>query len=129
MKIIILVVYYFLLVPKVFADFSLIPKGWNRTTDADNKPVSHESGCDFQTGEMTFACIPNYIQYLITIIVELAGTIAVIFIMVGGFKYIFSGISEDKEAGKETIKNALLGLVITGLAWIIVTWIISLVTM
>ena len=118
-KKLVLVAYYFLLAPKVFADFTLIPAG----------DKLKDKGCDFQTGEMTFDCIPNYIQYLIEIIVALAGTIAVIFVMIGGFKYVFSGISEDKEAGKETIKNALLGLVITGLAWVIVTWIVSLVTM
>lgn len=92
-------------------------------------PTGDIKGCDFKTGDMSFECIPNYIQYLIEIIVGIAGTIAVIFVMVGGFKYVFSGISEDKEAGKETIRNALLGLVITGLAWVIVTWIVSLVTM
>lgn len=75
------------------------------------------------------SCVPKYIQYLITMIVDIAGTIAVIFIMVGGFKYILSGVAEDKEAGKETIKNAIIGLIITGLAWIIVTGVISIVTM
>lgn len=92
-------------------------------------PDGEIKGCDFKTGDMTFACIPNYLQYLIEIVIGIAGTIAVVFIMVGGFKYVFSGISEDKEAGKETIKNALLGLVIAGLSWVIVTWVISLLTM
>ena len=118
-KIFCLMIFYFLSIPQVFAAFTLIPAG--DTLKAE--------GCDFQTGKMSFSCIPHYISYLIEAIVALAGTIAVIFIMIGGFKYIFSGISEDKEAGKETIKNAIIGLVITGLAWIIVTTIVSLVTM
>lgn len=119
-KIIYLAIFYFLLIPQTFAasGFSLIPAG-NTLKD---------KGCDFQTGEISFSCIPHYIVYLIEIIVAIAGTIAVIFIMIGGLKYIFSGISEDKEAGKETIKNAIIGLVITGLAWIIVTFVVSLVT-
>lgn len=91
-------------------------------------PEKEIKGCDFLTGEMKMSCIPNYIQYLIEIIVGMAGTIAVIFIMVGGFKYIFSAVSEDKEAGKETIKNAIIGLIITGMAWIIVSAIIALIT-
>lgn len=99
--------------------FSLIPVG-NTLKD---------KGCNFQTGEISFDCIPHYIKYLIDAIVGLAGTIAVIFIMVGGFKYIFSGVSENKEAGKETIINAIIGLLVTGLAWIIVTMVISLATM
>ncbi len=117
-KIISLLFFYFLYVPQLFADFTLIPSG----------NTLKEKGCDFQTGEISFSCIPHYISYLIEAIVALAGTIAVIFIMIGGFKYVFSGISEDKEAGKETIKNAIIGLVITGLAWIIVTTVVSLVT-
>ena len=107
---------YFILIPQAMAEFTLIP-------------TKALEGCDFQTGNMEMSCIPNYIQYLITIIVEIAASIAVLFIMVGGFKYIFGAISEDKEAGKETIKHAIIGLVITGLAWIIVTSIVSLVTM
>lgn len=116
-KLFLLTWFYFLSIPQIFAaEFVLIP-----TTKIE--------GCDFIKGDMKMSCIPNYIKYLIDIIVGIAGTIAVIFIMVGGFKYIISGISEDKEAGKETIKHALIGLVITGLAWIIVTGIISIVTM
>ena len=114
-----LITYYFLIAPTAFAEFTLIPAG----------NALKEKGCDFQTGDMKFSCVPNYIQYLIEVIIALAGTIAVIFVMIGGFKYVFSGVSDDKEAGKETITNALIGLVIAGLSWVIVTWVVSLLTM
>lgn len=91
-------------------------------------PTGQIKGCNFVSGEMSFECIPNYIKYLIDIIVGLAATIAVVFVMVGAFKYIFSGFAEDKEGGKKTIQDALIGLIITGMAWIIVTGLVSLLT-
>lgn len=121
-KIIFLSWFYLLLIPQVLAEgFVLIPE--------DGTIGGKNLKCNFTTGDFEMFCIPAYIKYLINIIVGIAGTVAVIFIMVGGFKYIISGISEDKEAGKETIKHAIIGLIITGLSWIIVTGVISIVTM
>lgn len=114
---------FFLFVQQVWADnLTLIPEGGKLENDKDLT-------CNFNTGDFHFGCIPYYIKYLIQGIIALAGTLAVIFIMVGGFKYIFSAVSEEKEAGKETIKNAIFGLIIAGMAWIIVTMVVSLATM
>jgi type IV secretory pathway VirB2 component (pilin) len=50
-----------------------------------------------------------------------AGIIAVLFIIIGGYQYIFSGANEDlAEKGKKTLTNAVIGLVIIILSYVIV---------
>lgn len=106
----------------VFADVTLIPKGGILENNGSEV-------CNFNTGDMSFACIPIYIKYLIDIIIGLAGTIALVVLMIGGFKYIFGAVSENKDSGKKTIQSALTGLIIAGMAWILVTGLVSLLTM
>lgn len=51
----------------------------------------------------------------------LSAIIAVIFIIYGGYQYIFSGGSDDMaKNGRQTLTNALIGLTIIVLAFIIV---------
>lgn len=51
----------------------------------------------------------------------LSGILAVIFIIYGGYQYIFSGGSDDKaKEGRKTLTNALIGLAIVVFAFIIV---------
>lgn len=51
----------------------------------------------------------------------LSAIIAVLFIIYGGYQYIFSGGSDDRaKAGRKTLANALIGLVIVVLAYVIV---------
>ena len=69
---------------------------------------------------------------LITIInwaLGLAGLISVGFIIYGGFKYIFSAGNEKTAGeGKAVVFNALIGLVIIILAYVIVRIVVSTVT-
>ena len=59
----------------------------------------------------------SIILYLLTI----AGILAVLFIVIGGFQYILSGANEElAERGKKTLKNAVIGLVIIILSYVIV---------
>ena len=51
----------------------------------------------------------------------LSAILAVIFIIYGGYLYIFSGGSDDKaKEGRKTLTNALIGLTLIVLAYIIV---------
>jgi hypothetical protein len=59
----------------------------------------------------------------------LAGSIAVLFIMMGGFWYLTSGGNEETaEKGKKTLVNSIIGLVVIIMAYAIVRIITSLVT-
>jgi hypothetical protein len=56
----------------------------------------------------------------------LVGILSVWFIIYGGFQYITSrGNEEQAEGGKKTLTNAIIGLVIVILSYIIVTVIIN----
>lgn len=53
----------------------------------------------------------------ITVMLFIAGYVCVIFVIYGGFKYFFStGSSDGMSKAKQTIMNALIGLVISMLA-------------
>jgi hypothetical protein len=77
----------------------------------------------FRTGEFELYDLGTYVQYLIEFLIYLAGGIAVLFIVIGGYKYMVGSISDDKEAGKKTIAYALGGFAIAVLAWTIVNFI------
>ncbi len=77
----------------------------------------------FRTGEFELYDLGTYVQYLIEFLIYLAGGIAVLFIVIGGYKYMIGSVSDDKEAGKKTIAYALAGFAIAVLAWTIVNFI------
>lgn len=93
---------------------------------ADEGPGS--LGEKFRTGQFQLSDIPLYIGYLTNLAIYAAALIAVVFIIYGGYLYIMSPLSENKEAGKNTIFNAILGLVLSILAWFIVNAAIYIAT-
>jgi hypothetical protein len=56
--------------------------------------------------------INTYIRAAITLIIGLAGGLAVILIMVGGIEYITSATGMGKSNGKDKIYNAIIGLLL-----------------
>lgn len=60
---------------------------------------------------------------IIDILATLAGILAVIFIMIGGFKFVTSQANPDKIANaKQTLVNAIIGLIIAIIATQIITY-------
>lgn len=82
----------------------------------------------FKTGKFNLSQIPTYLTYIINLALYAAALIAVVFIIYGGFLYILSPLSENKEAGKNTIMHAILGLVLSILSWFIVNAAIYIAT-
>jgi len=71
-----------------------------------------------QTGEV--AKIENFITNIIQILVVLAGSLATVFFVWGGVRYIISsGNPETLEGAKKTIMYAAIGLTITLAAFVI----------
>lgn len=63
----------------------------------------------------------EFIISIINIILSVAGLLAVLFVIIGGFQYIFSGANEEwAESGKKTLKNAIIGVIIIVLSYVIV---------
>ncbi|MBI4975568.1 hypothetical protein HZC20_02720 [Candidatus Peregrinibacteria bacterium] len=85
-------------------------------------------GCAIKTGDIKLWMLPYYIRYMLEFVIGLAGLIAVGGLVYGGYLYLFAGLLEDKEKGKNAIKNAIIGLVLSLTAWSLVNILISLVT-
>ncbi len=63
--------------------------------------------------------IPVYLNYAFT----LGGSVAAIYLILGGIKYITAGSDTDTaEQAKQTITYAIIGIVIIALSILIVSW-------
>lgn len=95
---------------------------------SDSNSAYSKLAAKFSSGNFELYDLGTYVQYLIETLIYFAGGIAVLFIVIGGYKYMIGGVSDDKEAGKKTIMYALAGFVITIIAWSIVNAIQVFVT-
>ncbi|MCD6109294.1 hypothetical protein J7J83_00855 [bacterium] len=85
--------------------------------------------CSIKTGRIHFWMIPYFIVYIIEFLTGIAGLIAILFIVIGGYQLVISGANDSlKDSAKNTIKNALTGLVLTLIAWTVVNLIQYIVT-
>lgn len=91
--------------------------------------TENPSGADCSsTGDAT-ARINILIHQIINILSAIVGIVAVIMIVVGGFRYITSGGNEASVTGaKNTILYAVIGLIIVALSQIIVRFVLGKVT-
>jgi len=86
-------------------------------------------GCGIKTGDIKLWMIPFYIRFVLEFIIGIAGLITVGGIVYGGYLYLFAGLSDDKDKGKNAIKNGIIGLILVLTAWAIVNIVIGLVTL
>lgn len=80
-------------------------------------------GCAVKTGRLHLYMMPFFITYLSEFLLEIAGLIAILFVVLGGYRYVVGGLTEDKDSGKKTVTNALIGLIVAFSAWIVVNFI------
>lgn len=80
-----------------------------------------------RSGNMHLRNLPCFIKYFSQTLIGVAGSLAVIFVMVGGYKYVL-GKDEDKESAKKTITYALIGLAVTLLAWVLIDLVLQVAT-
>ncbi len=94
------------------------------------KIITHNDilACGIRTGAIKLWMVPFYIRSILEFVVGLAGLIAVGGVVYGGYLYMFSGVSDDKEKGKKAILYGVVGMVLTLVAWGVVTIFINLLT-
>ncbi|MGM0482737.1 MAG: fibronectin type III domain-containing protein [Patescibacteria group bacterium] len=64
----------------------------------------------------------NFTQYMVgmvNLLIGVAAVLAIIFITIGGLQYITTDSISNKESGKETIQNALFGLLLALASWLL----------
>lgn len=65
------------------------------------------------------ASIGSVLNGLFRIVIVMAGLLAVIYIVIGGFEYMVSGARAEKKDGKERIQSAVIGLILLLSSYII----------
>lgn len=70
--------------------------------------------------------IIDLIANVISLLLFVAGAVAVVFIIVGGYRYITSaGNEETAEKGKNTVVNAVIGIAVIILSYVIINAIVG----
>lgn len=142
---------YFIVLPAVVMGLILTNTAWaqSRTITAQDGHVVGK-GCealhksiDIAAGDpalvdevlslfpQSFCTAGSLLAFVLNLLLSLVGLVAVIFIMVGGYQYITGMTTGGKEAvgkGKQTITNAVLGLIVVIMAAAIVNIVISLLS-
>ena len=93
--------------------------------------LSYEAGVNSQTfkglkglfggGFATQEKFGDFVVLTVQILLVVAGSVAVIFLILGGYRYIVAhGNEEQTEAAKKTLTGAIIGIVIITLAFAII---------
>ncbi len=85
-------------------------------------------GCAIISGKVKFYMFPFFLRWVLEFIIQLAGLIAVLMVLVGGYYYIAGGVTDDKEKGKTIITYALGGLALIMLSWFLVNLLLLALT-
>ena len=86
--------------------------------------------CDFLNGDVHFACVPQYIGYLVKILLGFAGGFFLFGMMMAGYKYMFGSVTATgTEAGKKEIIARIVGFVIIVFSYLLVDTLINALTM
>lgn len=80
-------------------------------------------------GLSTKKTLANYIQDIINAALLLAGVVAVVYLIIGGYRYITaSGNAEAIAEAKTTIMNSIIGLVIIFASYVMIDFVYQIVT-
>ena len=100
---------------------TLPPNQTPGTTDTKYSPLAPFPGTGLtDTIDTAAPCaFGNYLNIMIKIVIGFSAVLAMVMIVMGGIEYMTSSIVSGKEAGKQTIINALLGLLVALGAYVI----------
>lgn len=77
-------------------------------------------GCAVITGRIKLYMYKMYIIYFTKLLSMISGSLSILFVVIGGYKYMIGALQDDVGEAKTTITNALIGLAISTAALIIV---------
>jgi len=75
---------------------------------------------------LRFTGVSDFLFFIVQVLLFVAGGIAVLFVIIGGFQYITSaGNTEGATRGKKTVINSIIGIVIIILSYLIISVIVD----
>jgi len=112
----------------LYSALFFVQNAWAQAGDFDGVIPSRTTGDEnitrladrVEMGTLGVLDILYFIVKLIDLVSALAGTLSVLMLLYGGFQYMISGLNDDKESAKKTIRYAITGLVVSFLAYLIV---------
>ena len=72
-----------------------------------------------------FTSVGNLISGIITYLAGAAAAIAVVFVVIAGFKYMIAGSEQSANEAKSGLVSAILGLIIVALSGAIIKFIVD----
>jgi hypothetical protein len=89
-------------------------------------PAGGVAGCDFASGRVTADCIPMFLAHIIQTIFGFTGAICLIMILISGYQFALGSVTGgDTSAAKERLKWAIIGMIVSALAFYIIDFVIS----
>lgn len=112
---------FFVVIALTLGIFVALPSGGVVYADAKSEACAAIDGCDGGTSS-----VQTLIKNIINVLSAIGGIIAVIMVIIGGFKFVTSGGDSNASASaRNTIIYALVGLVIIAFAQIIVQFVLQ----
>ncbi|MCT4617363.1 MAG: hypothetical protein N4A38_04095 [Candidatus Gracilibacteria bacterium] len=102
----------------VFAD----GEGKENTGILGGKDITQDK---LRNGEIHLNDIPHILKYAIDFLLGFAGTVSVLFIIIGAYQILFGSISQEKTKGRDTIIMALAGFALASLSRFLLNYILS----
>lgn len=88
--------------------------------------VQGAGGCDFQTGQLSAACIPGFIGHVIQVVIGFIGAFLLINILIAGYQIAIANVIDDKAAGKNRLIWSLVGFTVAVSCYLIVDIILDM---
>lgn len=108
--------------------FALAPLAVKAANDVDTGLRQIGGSFRFGGGITSSQDVVQLIVGIIELLLMLAGAIAVLFVIIGGFWYMTSaGNAEQAEKGKTAVINAIIGIVVIILSYVIINVIVRTV--
>ncbi len=101
------------------------------TADAQGLTAPSNPGglLDFSRVKGGSGGVAGLIIAITNLVLGVAGAIAILFVIIGGFQYILSGANEDlAKRGKATLTNAIIGLIIIVLSFTVISVVYTTLT-
>ena len=111
---------------KIVSLFFILLASMSQVSAADN--ILGISNGRLRNGNIHVDDIPGVIKSAIDFFMGIAGTIAVIFVIIGAYKILFGSLQQDKTKWRDTIIMALSWFALAALSWMIIKIIISNLT-